>query len=137
MSEKENLQEENVKIKEEKTEEIKEETCHCQSSHDDCSCCDHDGCDFEDFSFEPIHKSSSCANIFSIVSKVIAVLYLILGSYGYVMSIVEYNEMYGEMPTLVDVVMGYFSSLLLVAFAFWAIGEVINLLNRLKEAIMY
>lgn len=134
MSKKENLYEE----EKEQKEEIKENVaCECEDCNDDCNCCDHDGCDCGDYTFEPIHKSTSCANVFSIISKVIAVLYLILGSYGYVLSIVDYKEMYGEMPSVVDIVMGYCSSLLLVAFAFWAIGEVINLLNRVKEAIMY
>ena len=126
--------------KEEIKDELNDEIL-TEEETNECDCCSHDhehcDCGCEEYDFEPIHKKGSCANIFSIISKVIAVMCLIIGTYSYVDTVFSYNEMYGAFPSIIEVVYGYLSSILLIAFAFFGIGEVINLINRIKESIMY
>lgn len=116
-------------IKEEVIEEVKECDGNCEACEDVCG--------MEDFSFEPIHKAGSCANVFSIICKAFAGLFFVISTYSYIMSIVDYVGMYGEQPGVIDVAYGFISSVVLNTVIFWAIGEVTNLINRIKEAVMY
>lgn len=112
-------------IKEEVIEEVKECDGVCETCDEPC------------FSFEPVHKKGSCANVFSIICKAFAGLYFVIGTYSYIMSIVDYVSMYGQKPGVIDIANGFVSSIVLYTIIFWAIGEIINLVNRIKEAIMY
>ncbi|MCQ2748616.1 MAG: hypothetical protein MJ246_00960 [Clostridia bacterium] len=116
-----------------KEEVIEEEVKECDGV---CETCE-DPCGLDDFCYEPIHKKGSCANVFSIIAKAFAGLYFVIGTYSYIMSIVDYVGMYGEKPGVVDVAYGFISSVILYTICFWAIGEIINLVNRIKEAVMF
>lgn len=118
------------------SDEIKDEVIEEKECDGNCEACE-DVCDLADYSFEPVHKKGSCANVFSIICKAFAGLYFVISTYSYVMSIVQYAQMYGENPGVIDIAYGFVSSVVLYTICFWAIGEIINLVNRIKEAVMF
>lgn len=121
--------------KEELKEEVKEDV-EVKSCDGNCESCE-DVCEFKDYDFEPIHRKGSIANIFSIVAKVFALLFFVIGTYEYILSVVTYSSQYGEIPSILEVFFSFMQDVCLTSVIFFAIGEVINLINRIKEAIMY
>ena len=122
-------------IKEEvKEEEKKVEVTECDGN---CESCEVEDCLAAGYDFEPIHKKGTIANIFSIVCKVLALLFLVVGTYEYVLSIVSYVQTYAEMPSIIEVIYSWVNEVCFVAAVFFGIGEITNLVNRVKESIMY
>lgn len=117
---------------EEIKEEVKEEELACDGN---CESCEID-C-LGDYEFEPIHNKKSIANIFQIVCKVSALLFLIFGTYTFVLSVIGYAQSYGEIPSVVEIIYSWLADVLKGTIVLFAIGEVVNLINRIKESIMY
>lgn len=129
-------------------EEIKKAKCEsCEHEHENHE--EHDGCacdcGCEDmylpYDLEEIHSNYSFANIFSIVSKVVAIIYFIFGSYyafgDLKYAIVSYEQAGQKLgfDFYIDFSLNFLSSIVLITFLFVAIGEVTNLLNRIKESL--
>ncbi len=75
--------------------------------------------------------------IVPIIIGVIALLFFVIGTYEYILSVVTYSSQYGEIPSILEVFFSFMQDVCLTSVIFFAIGEVINLINRIKEAIMY
>ena len=118
-----------------------------ETTQEHCDCCDHDhnhdGCDcgcedmYLPYDFEPAHNAASFANIFSIICKVIAGFYFILSTGNAVNTLFYYQETYTDLDWsfYLEFFTSTFTSVFLITIAFLAIGEVVNLLNRIKEAL--
>lgn len=128
----EDLNEEVKEVKAKKETVVEEE--HCDCDHELCDC----GCgDFEFFDDVVPHKKGSFANILSIVSKVLGLIFFILGTWNFGEYMIQYtaeSASYGGVD-IIGAICSYFTSILLVSVAFLAIGEGINLLNRMKESL--
>lgn len=128
-------------MSEEKKEELKEEIVtdeidNIADCDGNCAACSED-C-FGDFEFEPIHKTWSFANVLSLSCKVIGLVYFLVSIYVYIKSVVEYQAGYGELPMgIVEIILSFFDQFGLTTVVFLGVGEVVNLINRIKESIMY
>ena len=123
-------------IKEEVKEEVVEDIDMLADCDGNCESCSQD-C-FGDFEFEPIHKKGSFANILSIGCKVLALAYFVLSLWIYIASIVEYTKEAGMLPmSVLEIIVSYIDQFGLLIVVFLGFGEVVNLINRIKESIMY
>ncbi|MCQ2979309.1 MAG: hypothetical protein MJ245_05895 [Clostridia bacterium] len=121
--------------KELKEEIVTEEIDKLADCDGNCAACDQD-C-FGDMDLEPVHKTWSFANVLQVACKVVALIYFVLGTYEYIASIVGYVESYGEMPSIIEVIYSFFAEIGFNTIIILGVGEVINLINRVKEALVF